>query len=123
MLNWTEMSISFFIFLMQLAILFILFEIKKRIDGKLKRTFIYPILVVIMLILLRIQGILRNADILTIPYSQEVLSFLLSLFLLLAVWSFYRSVREITDKNKSGKRRGFVNYKQKIKGRIERNKY
>ena len=85
-------------------ILFYLIEIKRRVDGQVGEAIVYATLSIITLILLRFQTILLKANLINIPYSQEVLALILVLFIFATVFTLYKPIKEITDK-KTGKRK------------------
>lgn len=81
-----------------LVILFLLFEIKMRIEGKTAWTLIFMMVAVILAIITRIINLLGEAGYFIIPYLHESLVVLFSLFLLFAVINFYKAVSEVTDR-------------------------
>ena len=98
MIDYIAIGISFPILILYIIVFFLLIQIKRRVDGVVGDAIIYGIFAIMTLILLRTQTILSRADILTIPYSQEVLASILSIFIFMMVWTMYRGITEITDK-------------------------
>ena len=76
---------------------FFLFEVEARTKGRLRVVVVYLLFAAITLLLLRTQSVLARADILIIPYSQEILALVLSVILFLASYNLYRCISEITD--------------------------
>ncbi|MBI4116754.1 hypothetical protein HY449_03345 [Candidatus Pacearchaeota archaeon] len=94
--------------LILLAVLFFLLEIKLRIGGELRATFVYLILAILILISRRIYYIFYQSDLAKWPYVSDVLSLIFAILLLLAAYDFYRILAGITDakvKNSSDKKR------------------
>ncbi len=110
--DYIGVGISIVIISFYLAILFFLTEIKRRVDGEIGEVTVYATLAIITLILLRIQTILSKADLLNIPYSQEVLALMLALFIFMAIFTLYKGVMKITDKKTSKNKRAS---KRKVK--------
>ena len=119
--DWITIGLSILIFTMNLVTLLILFRIKSRISGRLNLFFIYFNGSILFLILLRLQDILKNSAILNIYYSRQILAFFLSLFLLLAVYSLYKSVIYFSGGNKREKmKQSYKSYRRKLRKKIAR---
>ena len=120
-LDWIVIGLSIFTFLIDLIILIILFKLKSRISGRFNLFFNYFIISIFFLILLRLQSILKNSEILDIYYSREILAFLLSLFLFLAVYNFFRSIVYLAGGNKTEKmKQNYKSYRKKLRKKIAR---
>lgn len=98
MADYIITGFSLMILVFYLIILFLLFEIKMRIEGGFGRSFIYMIIAVIILIALRIESILEKFEYFSIVYLHESLAVLFSLLFLLSIYNFYRNVCEVTDR-------------------------
>lgn len=98
-MDYIIVGLSLISLIFYLAILFLLFEIKIRLEGNPAKTFIYMIIAIIILIALRIMDLLSKSGIFVVPYLHESLVVLFALFFLLGVITFYKSVCEITDRN------------------------
>ncbi len=98
MADGIALGLSLIIFVIYLAIFFILLEIKSRTKNDLSKAFTYILFAVIILIILRITSILNNFGIFTIKYLTESLALALAFFLLMFFIKFYRSLCCVTDK-------------------------
>ena len=103
-LDTITVGISIMILLFYFITLFFLLEIKSRIVGKVGYAFLLLIIGVFLLILRRLEYIFFVSDLITIPYFRDFMSLLFSILLLLASYTFYKSIIEITN----GRRRGFA---------------
>lgn len=96
-LDYIGIGISFVALSIYLVSFFFLFGIISRITGKVKKTFRFLIAAICTLVLLRTNYILTKADLINIPYMQEILAVILALFLMLGFFNFYKSISELTD--------------------------
>lgn len=110
-INLIIMGLSIVTLLALLAVLFFLFEIKLRVGGELRATFVYLILAILILIARRIYYIFYQSDLVRWPYVSDTLSLIFAVLLLLAAYNFYKVVAGITDgkiknhSDSSGKRK------------------
>ena len=120
-IDWIVVGLSILIFTMNLVTLLILLRTKSRISGRLNLFFVYFAGAILFLILLRLQDILKNSAILNVYYSRQILAFFLSLFLLLAVYSLYKSVIYFSGGNKREKmKQSYKSYRRKLRKKIAR---
>lgn len=112
-LDFISIGIGIVVLIIYLAILFLLFEIKARMLGGIRMSFVYFIIAVLLLIARRIQQIFYQSDLFSVPYLYDLLSILFAILLFLAVYTFYKFVVGSTKKKKFG------NPINKYRGRFE----
>ena len=96
-LDFIVVGLGIAILSIYLTILFFLLEIRTRISGKVKTAFTLLVTGIIVLILGRLENIFFVSDLITIPYFRDVMSFLFSILLFLAVYIIYKSIVGVTD--------------------------
>ena len=93
-LDFIIVGLSLLVFIFYLVILFFLIEITKRVNKKIRITFIYLILAILFLIIRRLQQIFLESQILHfIPYLSEITTLMFAVFLFLAIFNFYREIK------------------------------
>src|SRR3990167_6932721 len=119
-LDLTGIILALFTFITYLVMLLILFKLKPRISGRLNGFFANFMVEILLLAILKLQNILENAEILIVPYSREGISFLVSLFLLFAVYNFYRCLAYFvnSDVKREKIKQNYRSYKKKLKKKI-----
>src|SRR3990167_4098692 len=121
-LDYIVVGLSISVLLSYFITLFLLLEIRTRVDGKIGKAFLFLIVGVFFLILRNLEYIFFVSDLITIPYFRDYMSLFFSILFLSAAYIFYKSVAEVTDgerKNygsakKSGAKYSFMDYKRKI---------
>ena len=103
MLDWIATSLSLVVFVFYIIILFSLFEIKRRVTGKISIAFTYFITAIFFSIVIRILNLLSKSNIFSVPYLHEILVVIMSFFLLMTTLSFYSILKSVTDRNKKRK--------------------
>lgn len=96
--DYLSITISFLIFVIYVVVFFILFHVSLRASGKLVSSIMYFRIAIIFLIIRRVGIILEDADILTLPYLEDITALLVAIILLLAFVEFYKAVLEATGK-------------------------
>ena len=121
-LDYIVVGLSISVLLSYFITLFLLLEIRTRVDGKIGKAFLFLIVGVFFLILRNLEYIFFVSDLITIPYFRDYMSLFFSVLFLSAAYIFYKSVAEVTDggrKNygsakKSRAKYSFMDYKRKI---------
>ena len=113
-LDFIVVGLGIAILSIYLTILFFLLEIRTLITGKVKTAFTLLAVGMIILILRRLEYIFFTADLITIPYFRDIMSFLFSILLFLAVYIIYKSITGITDAVSSTASR--VRVKERLSG-------
>ena len=114
-MDFLSIGISIAMFIIYLGVVITLFYLLPKSTGSLKKFVKYLIAAVFTLILLRIQAILSKAQILIIPYSQEVLALVLCLVLLGMALRLYRTMHKVIKFNKKSQQKRKKSYKTGIK--------
>ncbi|MBI2044224.1 hypothetical protein HYT24_02565 [Candidatus Pacearchaeota archaeon] len=104
--DYLSIAISLLIFIIYLAVFFVLFHVSLRASGKLVSSIMYFRVAIVFLIIRRVEIILSDADILKIPYLEDIIALLVAIVLLLAFVEFYKAVLEATGKRRTSKRIG-----------------
>lgn len=149
--NLILIGLSLSAIIIYIICIFILFEIKKRVEGQISSAFTFAVMAVITLSIIRILDLFVKIQLINkIKFLHESLIILFSFFFLIAIIIFYKSVSSVTDqptrkrktripnKKKEKKKRSFFRfffwrkkkdkneefreYKQKLKEKIEKNK-
>jgi len=95
-------SLSILAIIFYLIVLFLLFEIKRRLKDSINVSLTYLIISIFFLILIRTDDVLTESNIFTfnILYLHEILIVIFSLFLLISIIHLYLSLTLITDHKK-----------------------
>lgn len=110
------------IFVIYLIIIFLLFEIKIRLEGEFSKSFTFLILAMITRALIRIIDLLNQMDLITnMGLLNDSLVILFAIFILLFAIKMYVVLHRITDKYKVSKEKGEPEEKKQI-GRPQRAK-
>ena len=96
-LDYIEIGLGIVILLVYFTILFLLFEIKSRISGKIGIAFTFLVAGTIALIIRRVMFIFRESAIISVPHLTTIFSLIFSLLFLASSYIFYKSITEITD--------------------------
>ena len=95
-LNYITTAASFIVFIFYIMIIILAISIKKRIDRKAGKSFNYIILAIFALAIRRLQQIFNESDILhPIPYFPEIVTIIFAFLFFMAVFSFYRAIKEV----------------------------
>lgn len=97
-LDYIGLGFSLVMLVIYSITLFILFQIRIRVIEELSEAIIYFRIAIFILFFLRIQNILAKANLLIVPYSQELLALFLALILMMGFFSLYKSVANFTDR-------------------------
>ena len=97
-------AFSLVILFLYLIILFLLFRIKIKLTEQFSGGIICFRIAVAILVILRIQSILLKADLIEVPYLQEILALALAITLLCAFYKFHKVISSVS---KTKRRRYF----------------
>ena len=103
MLNWVAAAFSLVILVFYCITLILLFASKSRIEGKLRKVIAFFITGIFTLAATRVLNLLSISDIFSIPYLHEFLVFAFSVFTLIAVIEFHKTVKTACSPNYSKK--------------------
>lgn len=103
--DYLSIAISFLIFVIYLVLFFILFHVSLRASGNLVSSIMYFRIAILFLIIRRVEIIFEDADILAIPYLEDITAMILAIVLLLAFVEFYKAVLEATGKKRITKKK------------------
>lgn len=92
-LDYTTIWISSFILIFYILAFFLLINTRKKLDGRARTAFTFFIITIFFLIIRRLQQVFVTSQILyPIPYSIEIISLLLAMAFLLAVFYFHKAI-------------------------------
>lgn len=97
-LDYVDIWLGVLILIAYLAAIFLLFEIKSRVSGKLGTAFMFLIVGVILLIIRRIIFLFTESAIISVPHLTTALSLVFSIIFLFSIYIFYSALKTITDK-------------------------
>ena len=97
-------AFSLVILFLYLVILFLLLNLRIKLTEQFSGTIICFRVSVIILIILRIQTVLVKADLIKVPYLQEILALALAIILLCAFYKFHKVISSVS---KTKRRRYF----------------
>ncbi len=103
--DWILTILSLIILTFYIGTLFGLFEVRRRVKGKISIAFTYFMIAVFFLIVKRILNILSEAGFFSVHYLHETLIIIMSFFLLMTAISFYSALKSVTDRKKQLKKK------------------
>lgn len=95
--NWARIGVSLVVLLFYLITFFLLIEIKKRTKQRIKQTFMYLTIGIVILIIIRILDVFNKIGLLVVPFLHEVLVLTWSFFLFLAIFYYLKFLKKLTD--------------------------
>ncbi|MBU2612124.1 MAG: hypothetical protein KKB62_00195 [Nanoarchaeota archaeon] len=98
MLNWIVISFSFVVLVLYLACVILLFIARTKITGRIRTTSSFLVTGIFVLALVRVLDLLAVLGIFSVQYLHEFLVFVFSFFILMAIVSFYKTVKVAAEK-------------------------
>ena len=111
-LDYAVVLISSVIIILYVIALFLLTNIRKRLDGKAKISFTFFIITVTLLIIRRLQQVFITSNILNpVAYAPDIMTLFLAISLFLSIFYFYQAVlrAHAEQKLKGFRKKGFEN--------------
>jgi len=97
--NWIRILMSLVVLVLYIITFFLLIEIKKRTRTRerIKNSFICLTIGIAILVIMGILDVLNKVDIFVIPFLYEVLVVAFSVFLLLTITNYLKSLKKLAD--------------------------
>lgn len=93
-LDYIQVVLSSFVFLLYLWSIFLLFNVRGKLKGNSRIAFTFFIISIFVIALRRVQQTFIDSDILfPIPYSADIIALLFSLFFFLGTIYLYKSIK------------------------------
>lgn len=103
-IDFATVGLSSIILVFYLITIFLLWNLRKKIDEKLKASFTLLITAILALTVRRLQQVFVNSSILSpIPYSTDIVTLIFAMLFFFAILHFYRVVSGVDKKHRASR--------------------
>ncbi|MFH1311374.1 MAG: hypothetical protein ABIH65_03130 [Nanoarchaeota archaeon] len=117
-LDYVTIGISLVIFSFYLMAIFLSINIKRKLTKEVGITFVYIIIALVLLIIIRLQQIFIETEIMkAIPYFIEFSTLIFSVIFFIAIFIFYKNLKKVGNSRRSASE-NFKDYKKNLGRKI-----
>ena len=115
-LDWITIGISLVVFVIYIVALFLLVEIKRRVNKKAGIAVIFFMLAIFFLIIRRLQQIfIQSSIVISTPYFPDIVTLIFATLFSLGIFFLYKAIKDVGGSPGNGKAVSiFRNYRKKF---------